>query len=210
MSVWLSAAHPLSPLLPGAFPPAADLAGHWWQYIALLLVVSASWAGVPFIGGIGAGLAGVAASQGRLSLAAVIIVVTIAGEVGGLIGYHIGHRWGRELVQRPGKHQAYRLRVLAKGEGAYERWGRLAVFFTPAVVSGTAKMPHRQFVCWNLLDAFGVALFTIAGAYGLGRLATGHHGIRDIAILVLGVAIGLAILLLVRRHHRRSVPEQVA
>jgi len=44
----------------------------WWQYLLLFLAVTASWAGVPFIGTAAAGAAAVAASQGRLNLAAVI------------------------------------------------------------------------------------------------------------------------------------------
>jgi membrane protein DedA with SNARE-associated domain len=155
------------------------------------------------IGSAAAGAAAVGASQARLNLATVIIVTAVAGEVGGLLGYDIGLRWGRELVQRPGKRQSSREKVLAKGEQAYEKWGRLAVFFTPALVSGTAKMPHREFVVWNFLDALGFALFVAAGAYGLGRLLTGHNGIRDIAIFVVGVGVGSLILILVRRHHRR-------
>jgi len=176
----------------------------WWEYLLLFVAVTASWAGVPFVGTAAAGAAGVAASQGRLDLTLVLLVTTVAGEVGGLIGYRVGLRWGRELAQRPGKHLEYRQQVLTKGEHAYERWGRFAVFVTPAIVSGTAKMPHRQFVLWNLVAAAGFALFTVAGAYGLGRLLTGHDALKDAAILVLGVGIGSFLLVVARRRHRRS------
>jgi membrane protein DedA with SNARE-associated domain len=83
------------------------------------------------------------------------------------------------------------------------------VFVTPAIVSGTARMPHRQFVIWNFVDAVGFALFAVGGAYGLGRLVTGHHAIRDFAILVFGVALG-ALLLSLARRHRRSVAHRKA
>src|SRR5579871_403063 len=155
-------------------------------YVLLFLAVMLSWAGVPAIGGMAAGAAGVAASQGRLDLAAVLVVTTAAGEVGGLLGYAIGDRWGRQLLSRPGKHQARREAMVAKGERAYARWGRVAVFFTPAMISGTAKMAHRQFVLWNLLAAAAFAVSVVASAYGLGRIATGHHAARDIAILLVG------------------------
>jgi membrane protein YqaA with SNARE-associated domain len=117
-------------------------------FIVLFVAVAASWAGVPFIGATAAA-AGAAASQISLNLPAVIIVVTIAGEVGELIGYAIGDRWGRELLGRPGKQQARRQKLIERGEQAYNKWGRLAVFLTPAIVSGTAKMRHGQFVVWN-------------------------------------------------------------
>lgn len=177
----------------------------WWQYLLLFLAVTASWAGVPMIGAAAAGAAGVAASQGRLSLPVVIAVSVLAGEVGGWIGYRIGFRWGRLLVERPGKHQAYRVKVLARGEHAYARWGRIAVFVTPAIVSGTAKMPLRQFLVWNFLASIGFTLSVVTGAYGISRLLTGHHEVKDVSILVVGVCVGFAILHVVRRHHQRSL-----
>jgi membrane protein DedA with SNARE-associated domain len=132
----------------------------------------------------------------------VIAVVTAGGEVGGLIGYHIGFRWGRALVQRPGKHQAARERTLERGEALYARWGRVAVFVTPAIVSGTAKMERREFAVWNLLASFGFALLTVAGAYGIGRIGTGHHSAEDFSILVVGAGAGLVIYEIARRHRR--------
>ena len=58
--------------------------------VLLFLAVAASWAGVPAIGSAALAAAAVAASQGQFDLAVVILVSTIAGEVGGLIGYWIG------------------------------------------------------------------------------------------------------------------------
>ena len=179
-----------------------SLAETWWIYVLVFVCVAASWAGVPAIGGLAAAAAGVAASQGRLELGWVIFVVTVAGEVGGLIGYHIGFRWGRELVRRPGKHHASRERTLERGESLYARWGRVAVFVTPAIVSGTAKMELRQFAVWNLLASFGFALLTVAGAYGLVRIGTGHHSAADLSTLVLSVGAGLVIFEIARRHRR--------
>ncbi len=97
----------------------------WWQYVALFLAVTASWAGVPFIGAAATGAAGVAASQGNLVLAWVIVVTIVAGEVGGVVGYGIGDRWGRQLLQRPGKHQEGRVKLVEKGEAAYAAMGSL-------------------------------------------------------------------------------------
>ena len=185
---------------------AADVAGSWWQYLLLFVAVAASWAGVPFIGATALGAAGAAASQGRLDLAAVVIVATLAGEAGGLLGYSIGNRWGRQLLERPGKHQAGRQKMVERGEVAYARWGRLAVFFTPAIVSGTAKMKYGQFALWNLLAAFGFAVSVATSAYGIGRVVTGHDTLKDVGILVLGLGVGalVAVIFVQRRHRSRS------
>ena len=182
---------------------AVDVAGSWWTYLGLFVAVAASWAGVPFVGATALGAAGVAASQGNLDLWLVVAVATLGGEAGGLIGYAVGYRWGRVLLERPGRHRAGRQRMVERGERAYARWGRLAVFFTPAIVSGTAKMEHREFVFWNLLASLGFAVSVAASAYGLGRIFTGHHSPRDVVTLALGLAVGALVTVLYIRHHRR-------
>jgi len=170
--------------------------------VLLFLAVTASWAGVPAIGTAALAAAAVAASQGQFDLAVVIAIATVAGEVGGLIGYWIGDHWGRDLAERPGKHHDSRERVLARGEQAYARWGRLAVFVTPAIISGTARMKYGQFVLWNFLASLGFALSVAASAYGIGRIASGHHSNRDIALLVIGLVVGAVIVITTHRRRR--------
>ena len=181
----------------------AGLESTWWQYLLLFFAVAASWAGVPLVGTAALGAAGVAASQGKLDLAAVIVVSVIAGEAGGLGGYVIGRRWGRRLLDRPGRHQAGRQKMMQRGESLYARWGWLAVFFTPAIVSGTAKMPPYRFAAWNLLDSLGWSVSVAASAYGVGRLATGHHTGHDVAILIVGLGAGVLVAVAAVRRHRR-------
>ena len=182
----------------------AGLGSTWWQYLLLFLAVAASWAGVPFIGTAALGVAAVAASQRRLGLAAVIVVATVAGEAGGIGGYAIGRRWGRQLLERPGRHRAGREKVEERGERLYARWGWLAVFVTPAIVSGTAKMRPYRFAV-NLLDSLGGTASVAASAYGMfRRLATGHHTWHDIAVLVIGLGIGALFTVVIVRRHRRQ------
>jgi membrane protein DedA with SNARE-associated domain len=73
----------------------------------------------------------------------------------------------------------------------------------PAIVSGTAKMPAYRFAVRNLLDSLGWSVSVAASAYGLGRLATGHHTGHDIAILAIGLGAGAIVALAARRRHRR-------
>ena len=188
----------------------AGLGSAWWQYLLLFLAVAASWAGVPVIGSAALGAAAVAASQRRLDLAAVIVVSVVAGEAGGLGGYAIGRRWGRRLLERPGRHQARREKMMERGESLYARWGFLAVFVTPAIVSGTAKMPPYRFAFWNLLDSLGWTVSVAASAYGIGRLATGHHTWHDIAILAIGLAAGALVTVTAVRRHRRRMARRPA
>lgn len=191
----------------GDLTATVGLAAAAGELLLLFLAVTASWAGVPAIGAAALTAASVAASRGQLELGVVIVVSTVAGEVGGLIGYSIGLRWGRELVARPGKHRDGRERMLARGERAYARWGRLAVFFTPAIISGTAKMKYGQFLIWNLVASLGFSISVGASAYGLGRIATGHHSRRDIAVLVIGLTIGTVIVVRTVRRRRGDASE---
>jgi membrane protein DedA with SNARE-associated domain len=183
---------------------SVDLADNWWQYLLLFVAVAASWAGVPFIGATALGAAGIAASQGTLDLPTVVLVATAAGEVGGLIGYAIGNRWGRELLERPGKHQAGRQRMVERGERAYARWGRLAVFFTPAIVSGTAKMHHGQFVLWNLVASFAFAVSVGASGYGIGGLFSGNTSPRVVGTLFVGIVLSAVVMVVHVERRRRS------
>jgi membrane protein DedA with SNARE-associated domain len=187
---------------------SSSLGSNWWEYLLLFLAVLASWAGVPAIGSAAVAAAAVGASQGNLNLDGVIVVSVIAGEVGGLIGYFIGHHWGDRLLERPGKRQAGRQKLLDKGEKAYAKWGRLAVFFTPAIISGTARMKLSQFAIWNLVASIGFALSVAATAYGVGRVSTGHRSTQDIVILVLGLAMSaFLVFIFVRRHRRHRLLE---
>jgi membrane protein DedA with SNARE-associated domain len=188
---------------------AGVAADTWWQYLLLFLAVAASWAGIPAIGATALTAAGVAASQGKLNLAVVVLVATAAGEVGGLIGYAVGDRWGRVLLERPGKHQEGRQRIVEKGEAAYARWGRLAVFFTPAIVSGTAKMRHGEFVLWNLIASLAFSIAVAASSFGFGRLVTGNHTVHDIVTFIVGLAVGVLIMMWYVRHRRRSAAKRV-
>jgi membrane protein DedA with SNARE-associated domain len=103
--------------------PLLSSSGAWWEYGVLFLAVTASWAGVPVIGSAAVAAAAVGASQGKLNLIAVVVLSTIAGEIGGLIGYHVGNRWGVQILARPGKRQSGRQKLMDKGEQAYAKWG---------------------------------------------------------------------------------------
>jgi membrane protein DedA with SNARE-associated domain len=94
--------------------------------------------------------------------------------------------------------------MLARGEQAYARWGRLAVFLAPAVIWGTAKMKHGQFISWNLLASLGFSISVGATVYGRGRVAGGHHSQRDILLLVVGLGVGSPIMV---RTVRRRLPK---
>lgn len=175
-----------------------------WPYLAVLVLMLLSSAGVPFIGTFALGGGAVLASQGHLDLAAVLIAAVIGGEAGGIVGYLIGLRWGRRLMERPGWRQEQRLKLLARGEKLYATWGRLAVFVTTAMISGTAKMKFRQFVVWNLITTVLFVAAVGPASYGAGRIATGHHDTHSIALLAVGLAVAAVLIWISIRHRRQK------
>src|SRR5690349_3894262 len=124
--------HPLA-----AAGPAVS--GGVWAYLVIFVLVAVGWAGVPAIGGAVIAGAAVLASQGDLNIVAVLAVSVTGTEVGGLAGYSIGRRWGRAIMNHPGPWLRRRQQAVLAGEALYAKWGRLAVFFTPCMVSGIAK-----------------------------------------------------------------------
>ena len=142
-----------------------------WAYLAVFALMALSFAGIPALGAAVVGCAAVLASQGKLNIYAVLIVAALGAEAGGLAGYSIGDRWGRKLLDRPGRGRERRQKAIARAEAIYAKWGRLAVFFTSTVVSGILKMKYSQFVVWNFIVGAVYVLSIGPAAYGAGKAA---------------------------------------
>ena len=184
--------------------------GGLWAYVAVFLLVAIGWAGVPAIGGAVIAGAAVLASQGKLDFGGVLLVSILATEAGGLAGYAIGVRWGRAMLNHPGPGLDRRQRALAGGEALYAKWGRLAVFFTPVLVSGIVRMKYSQFVIWNLV-AGAVYVFSVGpAAYGVGEVTSGQASLGAVGTLLAGIAVGVAAFLLARRYYRRHKARRAA
>jgi membrane-associated protein len=184
---------------------AADSAsaGGLWAYLAIFVLVAIGWAGVPAIGGTVVAGAAVLASQGHLEIGAVLVVSVLGTEAGGLAGYAVGRRWGRAIMDRPGRTLARRQQAVATGEALYAKWGRLAVFFTPCMVSGIAKMKLSQFMVWNLAAGLAYVLSVGPAAYGAGKVATGEQDLGSLGSIIAGIAVAAAVVAFGVRHYRR-------
>jgi membrane protein DedA with SNARE-associated domain len=182
-------------------------------YPLLFLIVMGESSGLPIPGETALIAAGVLASQGKLEIQLVIAIAALAAIVGDNLGYQIGRKGGRWLLERPGRFERQRQEVLIIGEPFFERHGPKAVFFGRFVLglrvwaswlAGATHMRWRSFFFWNACGgicwATGVGLL----AYYLGKSAGSAieaFGIYGLVALLL--AIGA--FFLAHRRHRRQV-----
>jgi membrane protein DedA with SNARE-associated domain len=179
-------------------------------YPLLFLIVMSESGGVPVPGETGLITAAVLASQGKLDIALVIPIAAAGAIVGDNIGYVIGRKGGRWLLERPGAFQSQRHEVLAVGQPFFQRHGPRAVFFGRFILglrvwaswlAGATEMHWRSFVLWNALggitwaSAIGLIGYYLGHSAGGAIEAFGLFGLAALAIAVAGA-------LLARRRHR--------
>jgi undecaprenyl-diphosphatase len=179
-------------------------------YPLLFVLVGAESAGALVPGETSLIVAAALAGQGRLSLPVVIAVAAGAAILGDNIGYLIGRRGLRRLLDRPGRWAAGRQRLVARGEAFFLRRGSAAVFFgrwlpglrvVASWLAGANHMRWRRFLLWNALGGIAWASTVGTAAYLLGRSASGSLG----AIGFAGIAIA-ALVYLVSRIRRELTP----
>jgi membrane protein DedA with SNARE-associated domain len=185
-------------------------------YPLLFLVVMAESSGVPIPGETGLIAAAILASLGKLQIELVIPIAAAGAIVGDNIGYVIGRKGGRWLLERPGHFHRQRLEALRTGESFFERHGPKAVFFGRFVLglrvwaswlAGATHMPWRSFVLWNALGgivwatAVGLVAYFIGHSAGNAIQAFGYYGLAAVLIAIVGA-------FLMHRRHRREQQQQ--
>ncbi|HMD58134.1 MAG TPA: DedA family protein [Solirubrobacteraceae bacterium] len=188
-------------------------------YPLLFLVVMSESSGVPVPGETGLIAAAVLASQGKMQIEIVIALAAAAAIVGDNIGYVIGRKGGRWLLERPGRFERQRNEVLEIGEPFFERHGPKAVYFGRFVLglrvwaswlAGATRMPWRSFALWNALGGITWACAIGLIAYFLGSSAGGAieaFGLYGLAAVLVAIA---SVLIARRRHRRRKAAEDGA
>ena len=181
-------------------------------YPLLFLTVMAESSGVPIPGETALITAAVLASRGKMRIELVIPIAAAGAIVGDNIGYTIGRKGGRWLLERPGRFRRQRLQALELGEPFFERHGPKAVFFGRFILglrvwaswlAGATRMRWRSFAFWNALGgicwATGVGLI----AYFLGTAASNAIEAFGIYGLVAAVLAGIGARVVYKRHQRR-------
>jgi membrane protein DedA with SNARE-associated domain len=182
-------------------------------YAAVAIFVGVEASGVPVPGETALIGAAVLASQGELSIELVIAIAAAAAIIGDNIGYLLGARFGRRLLERPGRTQPRRLEALRRGEQLFDRHGPKAVFLGrwiallriwAAWLAGMAGMRWRSFLFWNALGGIGWALFFGLLGYFGGEAAAELVARAGVGVAIAAGAAALVVWLLVHRRRRQA------
>jgi membrane-associated protein len=181
---------------------AALVHGSPLEYAGILLAAAATWAGVPGPGEAALIAGGVLAARGHLDISLVVTSAFIGATVGGIVGWVAGMKVGRTVAGGPGPLRRARIRILELGERFYERYGVLAVFFTPAWLAGIHRMAAVPYNIANAASAIAWALLVGVGAYLIGpSIADVVHDIGFAGVLTI-VVVGVIGAILERRRRR--------
>jgi membrane protein DedA with SNARE-associated domain len=185
-------------------------------YVALAGLVGFETMGIPLPGETALIAAGVLASEGHLKIELVVLVAAVAAIVGDNVGFWIGRRGGRKLLELPGPLARHRQTMLDRGEAIFRRHGGKTVFFgrwfsglriASAWLAGVNKMPWGQFLVYNALGGIAWAVSVGLLAYWAGHSADDVLKVIGVGGLAVGIVVLGAFLIWRWRRHRRATPE---
>jgi membrane-associated protein len=183
---------------------------------ALVFGEAALFFGFVFPGETAIVVAGVLASQQRVSLPILLIIIVASAIVGDSVGYEIGRRFGDRLLDTRvlRKHRD----KLGRAQHLLRRRSALAVFigrFTALLraimpaLAGSARMPYGRFLVFNALGGITWGVGYTVGGYLAGTAfeQVAQWAGRVLAIAVAAVAL-IAIAIWYLRRRRREAAEQ--
>lgn len=155
----------------------------------------------------------VLASQGKLNIGLVILIGIVSAIIGDNIGYLLGRKFGREVLEARGPFHERRKYFIAAGDKFFDKHGGKAVFLArwvalvrvaAAWLAGINHMPFKEFFFWNALG--GITWAVTFGLVGYFAGQGGAHllsefGIAGAIVLVASAVVGFVWL---RRRERQA------
>jgi len=201
------------------------------ESIASLVAVYGPWlvftiialesAGLPLPGEATLIAAALLASNKQLDILTVVAAASAGAIVGDNLGYWVGRRFGRPLLQRYGHYIHVDADRLKLGEYLFRHYGGAVVFFgrfvaflraLAALLAGVNRMPWGAFLVYNAAGGICWAALFGFGAYAFGthvHILAGGAGVLFLAIAAVG---GIVIWRLLRRYEaellRRAKAEE--
>lgn len=167
------------------------------EYLVMFALVAVMGAGLPGPGDAALIAAGTLAGEGSLNIWIVLASAMTAWLLGSVVGYLIGVRGGRKLLDHPGHFESYRRKLLAKGDRAFGRYEFVASVTMPAFVSGLFRVRFLVFMLGALVAGVGWVGMYVGLSYLLGEEIAKRIGSAG-AKAVLGVIVLIAAGLLIR------------
>jgi len=180
---------------------------HDYGVIAVFVILTLESFGMPLPGESLLVTAAILSGRGDMSFWALFVAAWCGAVLGDNIGYLIGRKLGRTLLQRYGRKIGLTEERLGKVEAAFAKYGPATVGFARffnvlrqlnGVVAGALGMDWRLFLLFNALGgAIWVLVWTTAGFYvgshGADVAKIVHNlGYVAVVVVVLGVAAFLA------------------
>ncbi|NJP47272.1 DedA family protein [Actinacidiphila epipremni] len=156
-------------------------------------------------------LGGVIASQGRVSVYWLALVVVVAAVAGDSVGYEVGRRFGPRILEtralRGHRKRIDQARNFIRRRGpAAVFLGRFIAFFRAMMpaLAGISRMPYHTFLLFNALGGlvWGVG-FTLLGYFaGSAYQQVEKTAGTAVAAVVAAVVVAALVVWEVRRHRR--------
>jgi membrane protein DedA with SNARE-associated domain len=166
------------------------------EYIILFVLVVILGAGIPGPGDAALIAAGTLAGEGKLKVGILLAVAAAAWMLGSVIGYRIGLRGGRRLLDHPGRFEGRRRKLLVKGDRAFGGHTFVASVTMPAFVSGIFRVRFPVFVLGAVVAGIGWIGMYVGLSYFLGEEVAkrfGDAGAKALLWAIVFVAVGLAV-----------------
>ncbi|MEU3774506.1 DedA family protein [Streptomyces sp. NPDC032472] len=191
-------------------------------YLLVGLVIGLESLGIPLPGEIILVSSALLASQhGQIDPVVLGICATTGAIVGDSIGYAIGRRGGKPLLERLGRRfpKHFGPDQVAQAERSFEKWGMWAVFFGRFVallrifagpLAGVLHMPYWRFLVANVLGGILWAGGTTAAIYSIGIVAEPWLKGFSWVALVIALLIGLTATLVVRSRMKKAAAAAAA
>jgi len=196
------------------------LADHFrdWGYWTVPAVLLLENAGIPVPGETVLLFASfLAYDEGELRLPYLIVLGIAACTLGDNLGYLLGHRGGRRLLERYQHIFRIRDRTIRRGERLFERHGHVAIFFARFIfgmrviagpLAGVLRMPWRQFVIFNFLGAsVWVTIISLVG-YFFGSEWDTLVKVMGRVNLVIAIVVLAALVFVWHRYRERMANER--
>ena len=184
----------------------------YWTLVVILLLENA---GLPVPGETTLLFASfLAFSERELHVGYIILFGTIACTLGDNLGYLIGYRGGRPLLDRYQRFFHIRQSTIARGERLFRRHGPVTVFFARFIfglriiagpLAGVLRMPWRKFAIFNFLGAsVWVTIIALVGYFFGSQWELVLAIIKRANLALVGLFVLAVLLLWWRRHARKT------